>query len=207
MIRRITTGALALLASLALGGAAQAIPIIELDGYTIAAAPGQQIQIFVSGGASVSGLSFGLQVGDGGLINGGSDDGPLITLVDLVTGTIFEANNGGQNDLNPLPDLLAFSSITTAAGSLVADGLLATVTFDGTGFGGRSLSLHLTGVAGTDTTFVDDLGFEIAAQIANGTITVTTAVPEPVTSALALGAFGALAGAARRRRQRSASRG
>ena len=93
--------------------------------------PNQTVQIHVTGGRPIEGLNFNAQIGDGGPAVGGTA-GPVITAVDLETG-IFAGNNDGQVDLGSIPQL-AMYSITTSSGSVVADGLLATLTIDTTGF-------------------------------------------------------------------------
>jgi len=66
----------------------------------------QQIQIFVTPDDPITpefvqGLNFNIQVADGGPEVGGVVDGPVISDVDIITGTIFEANNLGQVDPEP----------------------------------------------------------------------------------------------------------
>ena len=46
---------------------------------------GQQIEIFVTGDEQVQGLNFYIQVGDGGVPAGGSDVGPTIQDVDILS--------------------------------------------------------------------------------------------------------------------------
>ena len=70
--------------------------------YSAPNMPGQQVPILVSGSDAVSGVDFFVQVGDGGATVGGDDTGPTITQVDLVSGTIFAANNTGAF-LDPAP--------------------------------------------------------------------------------------------------------
>ena len=122
--------------------------------------------------------NFYIQVGDGGSANGGSDTIPVITNIDIVgPGTIFNESNTGQTNTFTSDLLWAISTTTDAsvAGQLVADGLLAYVTFDTTGtILGESWSLMLTGVAtgifgdpGVDTSFAG-----VPANITNGTISI-----------------------------------
>ncbi|HUT58008.1 MAG TPA: hypothetical protein VNA25_09190 [Phycisphaerae bacterium] len=100
--------------------------------------PGQVINISVTGGEQVNGLQFNLQVADGGPENGGSIDGPVITNVDILTGTIFDGNNWGDLGWGPIPGpgpaQLWESWTLTASDTVPAAGLLAKVTFDTTGF-------------------------------------------------------------------------
>lgn len=99
--------------------------------------PGQAVFIFVRGGDPVQGVNLNAQVEDGGTelaAFGGSIDGPAISNVDIITGTIFAGNNNG-----PVNPELAFGvdfrqlelrTTTTAAGTVAADGLLATLIID-----------------------------------------------------------------------------
>jgi hypothetical protein len=93
--------------------------------------PGQQVQIQVTGGEAVSGIDLFVQVGDGGTTVGGDDTGPKITNVDLVTGTIFAANHTDVFT-DPAP-LIWGATTTTNTGTVLANGLLATLTIDTTG--------------------------------------------------------------------------
>ncbi len=110
------------------------------DHQLVADTPGQTIQLFVSGGDAVQGMNLYVQIADGGPeAPGGSIDGPEITAVDTITGTIFDGNNTGMVDLDESGAADIFPqfegiAITTAAGTVAADGLLATVTIDTTGF-------------------------------------------------------------------------
>ncbi|WP_428388471.1 hypothetical protein [Mucisphaera sp.] len=97
--------------------------------------PEQIIEIYASSDAEpVQGLNLNVQIGDGGPEAGGID-GPSITTVDLFTGTIFEWNNTGLGSASGvLIPQIAFYSTTTASGTVPADGLLARITIDTTGF-------------------------------------------------------------------------
>jgi hypothetical protein len=100
---------------------------------------GQTIPIYVRGGQPVSGLDLFVMVGDGGpalttLGLPAGTPGPTITKVDLVTGTIFQNGPDLPRDLGTLPQLANWSIALTAGGNVLADGLLATITVDTTGF-------------------------------------------------------------------------
>jgi hypothetical protein len=116
-------------------------------------AAGQQVQIHVTGGEPVSGVDFFVQVGDGGATVGGTDTGPKITNVDLVTGTIFGMNNTAAFT-DPAP-LLWGATTTTANGSVAANGLLATLTIDTTGFATGQYNLILNPPSTGPTAFAD----------------------------------------------------
>jgi hypothetical protein len=156
--------------------------------------PNQTVQVFVSGGDVVQGLNFEIQTGDGGPDSGGTaaGAGPLITNLDLLTGTIFAANNTGQHGGGPLSltgktkAQVWEATTTTSATTVAAAGLLANITFDTTGFKtiNQSFPLALKGTNNGDTNFAG-----VPINITNGTITI---VPEPgaVGLVLAMGIMG-----------------
>lgn len=146
--------------------------------------------IEVTGGDPIQGLDLYVQVGDGGLTNGGTDAAPVITAVDITgAGTLFAGNNNGQSAMSAGP-LIWSASTTTASGTVAASGVLGYVTIDTTGTQvGQSYDLLLSGVGknlgigpdGVETAFA---GFS-ADSISNGTIEI---VPEPLSlSVLAVG--------------------
>lgn len=135
--------------------------------------PNQKIQLFVTGGDAVEGLNFNLQIGDGGPDLGGLTSGPRITAVDLLTGTIFDGNNTGEQDPGSYPQL-ALRTTTTSTGTVSAQGLLATITIDTTGYFMGTWPLSLSDTLNGPTDFAGH-----SAAITNGTLQVTTVVPEP----------------------------
>lgn len=158
----------------------------------------QAIKIFVSGGQSVQGLNLNLQVADGGPEAGGSIDGPTIQSVDIFTGTIFDANNTGLGSGNGvLAPQVAFYSTTTQSGTVSAEGLLATVWIDTTGFFDGSFDLVLSDTVNNPTNF-GSTDPDLTPTIVDGQITI---VPEPATM-LSLG-LGGLALAMGRRHVRA----
>ncbi len=145
------------------------------DHFLLPDTPAQTIAIYVSGGDAVEGLNFNAQVADGGPELGGSVDGPAITAVDLTTGAIFGGNSSGPQNILQLLGLnypqAAVYTVTTASGTVAADGLLATLTIDTTGFAsGSTFDLKLAGTFNGDTDFA---GIPIA--ITNGHITLNAA--------------------------------
>lgn len=130
--------------------------------------PGQTISLYVTGGWPVQGLNFNLQIADGGPAAGGVISGPAITAVDLLTGTIFAADNTGMRldapdpaGDDPVPQH-TYRGTSTAAGTVAADGLLAMVTIDTTGFERGAWSLTIsdtvngaTDFAGVEATILD----------------------------------------------------
>ncbi len=133
--------------------------------------PGQTIPIYVSGGWPVQGLNFNVQIADGGPLAGGTLLAPVITGVDILTATVFAASNTGiRTDADdaagddPVPQH-AYRGTTTAAGMVNADGLLATVTIDTTGFERGSWSLTLSNTINGATDFAGQ-----AAAVVDGLI-------------------------------------
>jgi hypothetical protein len=167
--------AAALLASRGLGANPS---IVVGNNVLIPNTPSQTVQLMVTGGNSVAGLNLNIEVANGGTANGGVN-GPKITAINMVTGTIFGSNNSGQQDFTTFPSQVYEGSILTSSGSVSASGLLATLTIDTTGFTGQSFSLKLGGfsngaVSGnTDFATPDPLGNPIPANITNGTVVAT----------------------------------
>ena len=170
---------------------ASATPIINVGDHNLLPnTSGQVIEFSVSGGDLVIGLEFDIQVGDGGADIGGTDTGPVMTAIDLLSGTIFEG--GTQGDVVEFP--LARQSTVDVEETVTANGPIASVTFDTTGMFTGTYDLLLSGVAGSfNTTFYDEAGNPISTDVTNGTITI----PEPTSMALL--AFGGLALIRRRR--------
>ena len=161
---------------------APAAPIIHgansLDGlgnyHLLPDTPDQQIQIFVRGGDPVQGVAFNIAIADGGPDAGGSVVGPMITAVDILTGTIFDGNNTGLGSAaGVLAPQIAFFSTTTATGTVPAEGLLATVTLDTTGFAaGQTFDLIVSQTVNNPTMFG-----AVTPTVLDGTLTM---VPEPI---------------------------
>jgi len=157
----------------------------------LADTPGQWIDLIVSGGDAVAGCNLNTQIGDGGPESGGTL-GPIITAVDLegslTDPTIFFDNNEGQNDLGSVPQL-AMYSIITDSGTVAADGVLARLEIDTTGFvGDRTWTLALGVTRNGPTDFAPT-----PAVITDGAIHI----PEPAS--LSLLSLGGLAVVMRRR--------
>ena len=105
---RITTRIMGCVVLLCVPQTIWATPVIVVGEHELLADTADQlIEIMVSGGDSVQGLNLRLQVADGGTHPdaGGSIDGPKISNIDLVSGTIFDGNHTGQNDLLSLPQV------------------------------------------------------------------------------------------------------
>jgi hypothetical protein len=135
---------------------------------------GQTVTINVSGGTAVSGLDFNAEIAGGGAINGGTA-GPVITAVNLVTGTIFAGNNSGQQNIPSNSPQVYEGGIATTSGTVTATGLLATLTIDTTGFQGNTFSLKLSGFGSAGASGNTDFGVDsnlnpIPANITNGNL-------------------------------------
>lgn len=175
--------------------AVPAATIVVGDHDLLPETPSQTVQLFVSGGEPVQGLNLRAQVADGGPHPqvGGSILGPTISGIDLLTDTIFAGNSTGQSDLLNLPQVWV-QSTTTLAGTVPAQGLLATLTIDTTGFQRGTFDLSL---GDTHDGATDFAGLPI--DITDGTIQI---VPEPTSFTLLL--LGCAAVALRNRRGRTA---
>jgi hypothetical protein len=168
----------------------------------------QIVTITVTGTTAVAGEDFFAQIGDGGVFNHGVNVRPVFTNVDILTGTIFGANNTGAtrdpNGPESAHPLIWVDGTTTNSGTVTDSGLLATLTIDTTGISSGTFPLLLSGVASTLTAggFTTDLvngsGVPIALTINNGSITIAPA-PEPVGLSLIMGGTGILLTGRRRR--------
>jgi hypothetical protein len=158
---------------------------------------GQQIQIPVGpdpGAApdQVLGVDFYVQVSDGGSAQGGVDNGPAIQAVDIIGAagyppTIFTGNNTGQGVFPDTWPQFEMATTTTASGSVAAQGNLATVVFDTTGWTSGTWPLILTGTdgfGGLDTVFPG-----VTTNVINGLIFI----PEPSTLVMLAGLLSGIA--------------
>ena len=165
------------------------------DHPLLANTAGQTVPLYVSGGVLVNFVLVDCQVGDGGPLTGGPLTGPTITNLDVVSGTIFADNNEGNaydSGGRIVPQVAHQGTITNYStnGFVTANGLLATVTIDTTGFFtlGSSWELKLKGTLNGDTSFGEDVP---APVITNGTIRLAPASEVPEAGTLALVAAGA----------------
>jgi hypothetical protein len=168
MIKRVLAAAVMGVAAGLVVAPAMAVPVIDPGTFQLLPdKPGQTIALSVSGGNAVEGLSFYLQVADGGVDAGGVTNGPAIRNVDLLTGTIFAGNNiGAFADAGNTRQV--YSAVTlTLGGTVNASGKLATVTLDTTGLAAGTWSLSLGGTVAGDTDFAG-----VAATTLVGTITI-----------------------------------
>ncbi len=150
--------------------------------HPIQPASGQIVDLYVSGGAAISGVDLAIQTGDGA-------SGPKITAVDLESG-IFLNNNSGQQEADPsFSEWARFPSITTESGLVIADGWLVRLTIDASEMPQGSYDLVLSGIevpgfGVLDSVFLGDSGQPLSVDFTAGTLVV---VPEPATIALLAG--------------------
>ena len=140
----------------------------------------QQVLVFATGGEAVAGFTFDVSIGDGGKAVGGSDVGPRITNIDLVgTGLVFAGGNQSIPSIPGSDGMYANTTVTALSGTVAAEGLLAKLTIDTTGFStlGQSWVLAMDYNAPTpDTNFALTGGSVLYPAISNGMLTI---VPEP----------------------------
>jgi hypothetical protein len=188
---RAFPAACAVVLALATVAGAQNLPAIVVGNHLLEPdTPNQQVLIDVTGGAAVQLLDLNAQVADGGPAAGGMILGPAMG-ADILDGTIFAANHANYMNFNgDLHDGSQYMwlSVTTDSGTVAANGLLVTLTFDTTGFDSGSWPLILTDTIHGSTNFGG-----IGASITNGSIAI---IPEPSTCILA--ALGSLTVLARR---------
>ena len=100
---------------------------------------------------------------------------------------IFQDNHQGQGDSTVFLPQYRDANVTTMSNTVAAEGLVATVTFDTTGFStpGQSWDLVLDGVIGGNAR--TDFGL-VETDVRNGKIRI---IPEPATATM-LGGLGLL---------------
>lgn len=139
---------------------------------------------FVSGGDNVNGLELDLQIGDGGVFIGGTDTGPRMGTIDMITGTIFAGASPTQQNVVNSP--LAKQSTVDTTSLVTANGLIAQVVFDTTGIGPGLYAFRLSGVAGQFNSTFFNSATPVTTIAPNGFLRVT-AIPEPSSLLVVLG--------------------
>jgi hypothetical protein len=137
--------------------------------------PGQRIQIFVTGGDPVMGVSLRVQVATGfPHVPGSADVGPRLTEATLIadsSSSIF-AGTGAEIDPGSGPQL-AFRYLTVSTDPVPAEGLLAELVLDTTGTSEGAYPLRLNEVfGGAPTTLYDMSGRPIPTTINEGQLVV-----------------------------------
>lgn len=198
-------------AAFALGPGAVGALFIDVGNFPVLPdTPGQVLDLYVVNTGpdpvSVAGLSFNVQINDsgpgdrGGL---GGIPGPSITKVDILTDTLFGANNTGQ--VNGQGALQFANARTTTSSGTVSIGvgnpiLLGRIEIDTTGFfSPETWELRLGNTVNGPSRFFLWGGDALIPMITDGMI---TAVPEPGWAATTF-SLGALIYAATRARRSS----
>jgi hypothetical protein len=163
---------IALWTSVILLNEALSAPALEIDVGHHPIVPnmaGQKIPIRVTGGELVNGISLSVAINGGGNAHGGKP-GPLITRIDVDSGPTIWNKPPGHNRPEVFNDGQLWNvNFLTKGGFVSADGLVATLTIDTTGYFGRH-TLELTG--GGITQSVGDTRFtggNPELKIINGT--------------------------------------
>jgi len=140
--------------------------------------PGQKIGIYVTGGELVSGITLSVAINGGGTAYGGKP-GPLITAIDVDDGpTIWNQPPGHNKPAVFNGGQLWNVNFLTTRGFVRADGLVATLTVDTTGYFGRH-TLELSGGGITESTGdTRFLGQDVELEITNGTFGDVTGDPD-----------------------------
>jgi len=138
----------------------------------------------------VASLDFFLQVGDG---QGAT---PAVNSVDLISGTVFDGNNGGQavyggNKPQSQYHVVMKAESGAGTGPLIPNGTkkLATVGIITAGAGIGSLSIMLGGTELGDTDFVPDVAdlsspATLGASVVNRELTLSPPPPPPTAARL-----------------------
>ncbi|HEV2968855.1 MAG TPA: hypothetical protein VGY55_02625 [Pirellulales bacterium] len=129
---------------------ARAASTINVGSYLLLPnTPGQVIQIPVSGTDMAPGADLAVQVGDGGPQLSGTP-GPTISNIGLTTGTIFAVPDASQSTPSGNKPQVWFTDVFLTSNnpsSVLANGVLANLTLDTTGFSNGSFALLLSNVA------------------------------------------------------------
>jgi hypothetical protein len=207
MIRTLAGAFSSLALILSIGAPARAATVAAPSGVVLERnTAGQTLQILVSGPEAVAGMSFSVQIADGGpgSVTQGLIDGPDITNVDLLTGALFGASNEGVDDVGSFPQLARRSVLTQGDVTLPlsgGSGVLATITLTTVGVAPGTYALILGGTpeALSSTEFYNAAGEPIVPTFINGSVVI---VPEPTSLVLACcGVLGAGLVCWRRRQQ------
>ena len=197
---------LSLAVLLCLAGVAQAATSIVVGNHVLLPnTPGQVVQIFVTGGDQIQGTNFRAQIGADPEFGITPVFGAGLSTI-IGAGTIFQPNNVGMNDVTFYPALFE-AGTATSTGTIAANGLLATLVIDTTGFFSGSWALSLNNTLSGPTDWAGSVfnGNPVTDPvIEDGSITIPN-IPEPSSIVLCMfGVAGLGAVAIRRRRARQA---
>jgi len=156
-----------------------AAPVIDVGKHVLLPdTPNQMVPIHVAGGQLTQGVVFNIQIGDGYPdVPGSMDDGPNIAGVSLVEpGSVFGGvANTGNNPIETRGQIWVVGT-STSSGTVPAEGILANVTIDTTGwFGGDGpWELRLARTFSGDTNFQSPSG-QFVPTITGGSIDIEAA--------------------------------
>src|SRR5579884_2610998 len=147
--RWLLAGALSLFPAAAFANTVDTTPTINVGENVLVLvpnSPGQQISLSVEGGMAVDSETLDVQIDQG--------HGPVLSGIDIITGSIFQSNNTGQHIINQDSRAVVVQTAVQHFGdSVAAQGHLATLTLDTTGVQPGSYTLDLTGTKFGSTTF------------------------------------------------------
>ncbi len=130
-----------------LAGMAWAQPTIDVGEVTLGVGPAETVAVYVSGGQDVEGMNFCAQIADGAI-------GPVFVDANVIDGTIFQSNHDYWSEISYASGRYAYQAVTTDAGVVSAEGLIATLTLDTRGWRGEfALSLTSDAELGATTDF------------------------------------------------------
>lgn len=179
--------------------------------YLLPNTPGQRIALYVVGTEDAAGMDFNVQVANGGpelegvvargrvIVEPGEGiDGPEITGIDLVSGlpggpaTVFGAvDHRVISPYSIVPQAWVGGIVVEQPfGTVVANGLLGTVTFDTTEFSHGSWDLFLGNPHNDTTTLLDNsvpAPHPIPLQITEGSIQIASGTSRVVDGGFAAG--------------------
>lgn len=169
--------------------AAAALPVITPSTTTLLPnTPDQSIQFFVAGTDNLVGEDLNFQINDG-------LSGPTLSFADIFAGTIFATNNTGNSQhgiytTGPMANRIGIFQTTTNTGTVIDNGLLATIKVSTVGLqsGTFHVNLHGTGNGDSDMILSDSTTF--APSYSSPLFTI---VPEPSSLGLLLVGAGVLA--------------
>jgi hypothetical protein len=130
-----------------LAGMGRAQPAIDVGETTLGVGAAETVEVYVTGGQDVEGMNFLAQIADG-------VSGPVFVDANVLDGTIFQANHDYWSEISYVSGRYVYQAVTTDAGAVQADGLIATLTVDTRGWRGDfGLSLTSEAELGAATDF------------------------------------------------------
>jgi hypothetical protein len=169
--------------------ASAATPVITTSTTTLQPDTADQtVQFYIAGTDSIAGEDLNFQINDG-------LSGPTLSFVDIFTGSIFATNNTGNSQPGiytdgSWPNRIAVVQTTTSAGTVVDNGLLATIKVSTVGLQSGTFHINLHGTHNGDSDLVLANGTPFAPSYSNPLFTIA---PEPSSLALLLVGAGVLA--------------